>query len=116
VAGAPQTDIRIDHEGNGASPASHPVETTSIRLNAFAKRWEHYRRKREHYGLDHPDFYESDLRNLFRRSRYPAPVCRPFLDGFERTAPPWPASRTPTIHTIEQLIQKIIELPGAEFD
>jgi Putative zinc-binding metallo-peptidase len=26
---------------------------------------EHYRRKREHYGLDHPDFYESDLRNLF---------------------------------------------------
>ena len=26
---------------------------------------EHYRKKREHYGLDHPDFYESDLRNLF---------------------------------------------------
>jgi len=26
---------------------------------------EHYRSKREHYGLDHPDFYESDLRNLF---------------------------------------------------
>jgi len=26
---------------------------------------EHYRKKREHYGLDHPDFYDSDLRNLF---------------------------------------------------
>ena len=26
---------------------------------------EHYQHKREHYGLDHPDFYESDLRNLF---------------------------------------------------
>src|SRR6187401_551334 len=26
---------------------------------------EHYRKKREHYGLDHPDFYESDLRKLF---------------------------------------------------
>src|SRR5580765_1872296 len=26
---------------------------------------EHYRKKREHYGLDHPDFYESDLRNMF---------------------------------------------------
>ena len=26
---------------------------------------EHYRQKREHYGLDHPDFYDSDLRNLF---------------------------------------------------
>src|SRR5438552_3094725 len=26
---------------------------------------EHYRKKREHYGLDHPDFYDSDLRSLF---------------------------------------------------
>jgi hypothetical protein len=26
---------------------------------------EHYRKKREHYGLDHPDFYDSDLRKLF---------------------------------------------------
>ena len=26
---------------------------------------EHYRRKREHYGVDHPEFHESDLRNLF---------------------------------------------------
>ena len=26
---------------------------------------EHYRKKREHYGLDHPDFFDSDLRNLF---------------------------------------------------
>src|SRR5689334_14915164 len=29
---------------------------------------EHYRRKREHYGVDHPDFYDSDLRNLFSDS------------------------------------------------
>src|SRR5439155_6266819 len=26
---------------------------------------EHYKKKREHYGLDHPDFYDSHLRNLF---------------------------------------------------
>ena len=26
---------------------------------------EHYAKKREHYGVDHPDYYESDLRNLF---------------------------------------------------
>jgi hypothetical protein len=25
----------------------------------------HYRRKREHYGLDYPDFYDRDLRRLF---------------------------------------------------
>src|SRR5262245_2285876 len=30
---------------------------------------EHYRRKREHYGLDHPDFYDSDLRNLFSNAQ-----------------------------------------------
>src|SRR5215510_9809983 len=29
---------------------------------------EHYRKKREHYRLDRPDFYESDLRNLFSDS------------------------------------------------
>src|SRR5262245_21561154 len=26
---------------------------------------EHYQKKREHYGVDHPNFYESDLRKLF---------------------------------------------------
>ena len=26
---------------------------------------QHYRRKRKHYGLDYPDFYERDLRKLF---------------------------------------------------
>src|SRR5207249_11571059 len=30
---------------------------------------EHYKKKREHYGLDHPDFYDSDLRNLFSDAR-----------------------------------------------
>lgn len=26
---------------------------------------EHYRRKRDHYGIDHPNFYDRDLRRLF---------------------------------------------------
>src|SRR5947208_12607521 len=29
---------------------------------------EHYHRKRDHYGLAHPDFYETDLRNRFSDS------------------------------------------------
>ena len=35
---------------------------------------EHYRKKREHYGVsDHPDFYESDLRNMFSERAASAP-------------------------------------------
>jgi hypothetical protein len=31
----------------------------------FRHRCEHYRRKRERYGLAHPNFYDRDLRRLF---------------------------------------------------
>ena len=43
---------------------------------------EHYRRKREHYGLDHPDFYEADLRKIF--SDDPAYARRPSAASFLR--------------------------------
>jgi hypothetical protein len=48
---------------------------------------DHYRKKREHYGLDHPDFYESDLRNLFSDHRSTPRTCRPPVscDAFGRT-------------------------------
>src|SRR5262244_916756 len=46
-----------------------PVVTSKRRVDPLKRLrktlGEHYRKKREHYGLDHPDFYESDLRNLF---------------------------------------------------
>lgn len=47
---------------------------------------EHYRRKREHYGDDHPDFYDSDLRKLF--SDDPKHAGRPTAASFLRTARP----------------------------
>jgi hypothetical protein len=31
--------------------------------------WEHYQQKRDRYGLDHPNFYDQDLRKLFTDSR-----------------------------------------------
>ena len=47
-------------------PAARDVEAQVDPLPRLRKTLgEHYRKKREHYGLDHPDFYESDLRNLF---------------------------------------------------
>jgi hypothetical protein len=73
---------------------------------------EHYRRKREHYGLDHPDFYESDLRNLFSDAPDFAknlPAAR-FVRRIRREARATVASFTDTYqYTIDQLIEKIVQ-------
>jgi hypothetical protein len=72
---------------------------------------EHYRKKREHYGLDHPDFYDSDLRNLF--SDAPAyvknlPAAR-FVRKIRKDVRITVASFTDSYqYTIDQLLEKII--------
>ena len=73
---------------------------------------EHYKRKREHYGLDHPDFYESDLRNLFSDSpEYSRnPSAARFLSRIRKEVRSTVASYTDSYqYTIDQLIEKIIE-------
>ena len=73
---------------------------------------EHYRHKREHYGLDHPDFYESDLRNLFSDSTEYAkrPSAARFVRRIRKEARTIVASFTDSYHyTIDQLLEKIIE-------
>jgi hypothetical protein len=73
---------------------------------------EHYSKKREHYGLDHPDFYESDLRNLFSDSPAYAknlPAAR-FVRRIRKVARTTVASFTDSYqYTIDQLLEKIIE-------
>src|SRR5437868_3945215 len=72
---------------------------------------EHYRKKREHYGLDHPDFYDRDLRNLF--SDAPAYARKLPADKFvskigreaRATVASFPESYQ---YTIDQLLEKII--------
>lgn len=73
---------------------------------------EHYRRKRRHYGLDHPDFWEADLRKLFsdapeyarRRS------AARFIRSIRREVRATVASFTDSYqYTIDQLLEKIIE-------
>ncbi|HET9831096.1 MAG TPA: putative zinc-binding metallopeptidase [Vicinamibacterales bacterium] len=72
---------------------------------------EHYRKKREHYGLDHPDFYDRDLRNLF--SDAPGysknlPAAR-FVTKIRKDVRSTVASFTDSYqYTIDQLLEKII--------
>jgi hypothetical protein len=73
---------------------------------------EHYRKKREHYGLDHPDFYDSDLRNLFSDSAQYAknPSAAKFVRRIRREVRMTVASFTDSYqYTIDQLLEQIIE-------
>jgi hypothetical protein len=73
---------------------------------------EHYRIKREHYGLDHPDFYDSDLRNLFSNAPEYAkhPSAARFVRKIRKEARGTVASFTDSYqYTIDQLIEKIVE-------
>jgi hypothetical protein len=72
---------------------------------------EHYKKKREHYGLDHPDFYDRDLRNLFSDSAGYAknmPAAR-FVTKIRKDVRSTVASFTDSYqYTIDQLLEKII--------
>ncbi|PYR39356.1 MAG: hypothetical protein DMF93_14390 [Acidobacteria bacterium] len=73
---------------------------------------EHYKQKREHYGLDHPDFYESDLRNLFSDSPQYAKnmSAASFVRRIRREVRGTVASFTDSYqYTIDQLLSKIID-------
>jgi hypothetical protein len=73
---------------------------------------EHYRKKREHYGLDHPDFYESDLRNLFSDSPQYAKnmSAARFLRRIRKEVRSSVASFTDSYqYTIDRVLEKIIE-------
>src|ERR1700730_8201388 len=73
---------------------------------------EHYKQKREHYGVDHPDFYESDLRNLFSDApQYAknASAAR-FIRRIRKEVRTTVASFTDSYqYTIDQLIEKVVE-------
>ena len=73
---------------------------------------EHYRRKRDHYGLDLPDFYESDLRKLFSDSPAYAKnlSAARFVRRFRKEVRGTVASFTDSYqYTIDQLLETIIE-------
>jgi len=73
---------------------------------------EHYRKKREHYGLDHPDFYDSDLRNLFSDALEYAknPTAARFVRKIRKEVRGTVASFTDSYqYTIDQLLERVID-------
>jgi hypothetical protein len=72
---------------------------------------EHYNKKREHYGLDHPLFYERDLRNLFSDAPMYAknPSAARFVGKIRKEVRSTVASFTDSYqYTIDQLLEQII--------
>jgi hypothetical protein len=73
---------------------------------------EHYRTKREHYGLDHPDFYESDLSKLFSDAPQYAKnlSAARFVRRLRKEVRATVASFTDSYqYTIDQLLEGIID-------
>ncbi|MBW8866528.1 MAG: putative zinc-binding metallopeptidase [Acidobacteria bacterium] len=93
-----------------------PVVTTRRTVDPLSRLkktlGEHYRKKREHYGLDHPDFYESDLRNLFSDAPQYAKnmSAARFVRRIRRDVRSTVASFTDSYqYTIDQLLSKIMD-------
>src|SRR5258708_4283743 len=73
---------------------------------------EHYKKKREHYGLDHPDFYDRDLRNLFSDSPayFKKLSADKFVSKIRKEVRTSVASFTDSYqYTIDQLISRIVK-------
>jgi Putative zinc-binding metallo-peptidase len=73
---------------------------------------EHYKKKREHYGLDHPEFHDTDLHNLFSNaSEYAKNAsAAKFVRKIRREVRNRVASYTDSYqYTIDQLLEKILE-------
>jgi hypothetical protein len=102
---------RLMREIANARPTVRSVRRLDPLLRLKKTLGEHYRSKREHYGLDHPDFYESDLRNLFSDAPQYAknPSAARFVGRIRKEVRSTVASFTDSYqYTIDQLIEKII--------
>jgi hypothetical protein len=72
---------------------------------------EHYKKKREHYGLEHPNFYDRDLRRLFSdapgfaANATAASFLRRIQKEVRRKVASWTGEYQ---YTIDQLLQDII--------
>jgi hypothetical protein len=72
----------------------------------------HYRRKREHYGLDYPSIYDNDLRKLFssdpddRRNPTAAAFLTRVRSELCRSVARWTGEYS---YTIDQVVQEMIE-------
>ncbi|MBI4521842.1 MAG: putative zinc-binding metallopeptidase [Gemmatimonadetes bacterium] len=93
-----------------------PLETTRRRVDPIERLRRtlrtHYRRKRKHYGLDHLDFYDRDLRRLFTDAPEAArnPPAARFVQRIRREVRRRVAGWTGAYqYTIDQVLEDIIE-------
>ncbi|WP_233148402.1 putative zinc-binding metallopeptidase [Rhodopirellula sp. MGV] len=72
----------------------------------------HYRRKREHYGMDYPNVYDKDLRKLFscdrshRRNPTAAALLSRWRGEIRRVVANWTGANS---YMIDQVLQEMIE-------
>ncbi|KAA5546965.1 hypothetical protein FYK55_00655 [Roseiconus nitratireducens] len=72
----------------------------------------HYRRKREHYGMDYPSVFDKDLRKLFscdrahRRNPTAAALLSRWRGEIRRVVANWTGAYS---YTIDQVLQEMIE-------
>lgn len=72
----------------------------------------HYRRKREHYGMNYPNVYDKDLRKLFscdrshRRNPTAAALLSRWRGEIRRVVAHWTGAYS---YTIDQVLQEMIE-------
>ncbi len=102
---------RVMHELRGSRPRVRSRREVDPLRRLSKTLGEHYRLKREHYGLDHPDFYESDLRKLFSDAPEYAKrmSAARFVRRIRRDVRVTVASFTDSYqYTIDQLLEKII--------
>ena len=67
LAGAEEDRVhgRADEGRRGQAHAGAHASAGRSAAEAWKTLRAHYERKRRHYGVDHPDFYDRDLRKLF---------------------------------------------------
>ncbi|MCC9600649.1 putative zinc-binding metallopeptidase [Stieleria sp. JC731] len=72
----------------------------------------HYRRKREHYGMDYPNVYDKDLRKLFscdrshRRNPTAAALLSQWRGEIRRVVADWTGAYS---YMVDQVLQEMIE-------
>ncbi|MBM3770143.1 MAG: hypothetical protein FJW27_02435 [Acidimicrobiia bacterium] len=102
---------RLMHRIRGTAPKVTSVRRVDPLRRLRRTLRDHYRLKREHYGLDHPDFWDDDLRQVF--SDAPEFAKRKsaarFVRAIRREVRTTVASFTDSYqYTIDQLIEKVI--------
>jgi hypothetical protein len=103
---------RLMHSINGRDPVVVSRQTLDPLTRLRKTLRQHYRRKRRHYGVDHPGFYDRDLRRLFSDApEFAANMpASQFISRIRRSVRQLVSSWTGIYqYTIDQVLEDMIE-------